>query len=145
SGLAVVISLIALTLQLRQSTTMLKRLESNAQQAQFSTFRMAIASSRDIAQVWIAGRQDDSDLDAVDEVRFRNLVGEGTFGFLQLFDRHRKGLWDSFDQEARSLTALLSTKRGDLWWQQNKAHFPKEFIDEMDNHLHTSRVQLATT
>ncbi len=134
SSIAMVISLISLTLQLRQNTAALERAEANATQSQASAFRLAIVNSRDVAKLLVVGSADDGNLDEIDDARFGALLGERIWFLSHVWDREQRGLlakgvWE----RVRSLAAEpLTTKRGALWWDRNRGTFPPEFALAVD-------------
>ena len=86
SGIAVLISLVYLSLQARQNAASFLRAENNATQSQNSAFRLAIVESRDVAQLWLAGLKDGSTLPCAYWVRggrFSDLPRRGDLGFHQ--------------------------------------------------------------
>jgi len=138
SGLAVATSLVALIFQVRQNTTMMARVESNATMDQMSAIRMSIASNRDMARVWDAGLKGHSDLDELDQLRFRTFFSNYVVAFAHIYDRHKRvwGQSSSFERgPGRFLVKqVLSTDGGSAWWAENSSDmyaFP-EFVKTID-------------
>ena len=69
ASVGVVVSLIFVGLQIRQNTGALQRNEHNSTMAQWTVIRMAIAKSRDIAEMMTAGLHGEGALDAADQLR----------------------------------------------------------------------------
>ena len=134
SGVAVLVSLIYLSLQARQSTASFHRAEANETQNQASVFRMAIVESRDVAQIWAVGLKDDGALDEIDELRFETLLTELFWHSFNLWDRARRGIFG----EPGSIDLLsylaepLSNKRGSRWWGNNRNSCPRDFALAVD-------------
>ena len=140
-AIAVVATLIYLSLQIRQNTHQVRRAEMNAAYAQFSVPRMAIASDRGLAEVAIKGfRSSDpsnpSDpLDAVDQYRLHMLYMENMMANFHSWDRARVGSIERSDWEESErprLMGLLSVDAVSRWWDDNRHVFTVEFRAEID-------------
>ncbi len=145
SGIAVVISLVSLTIQMRQNTHAMIRAELNAAQEQNSIWRLAVAGSAELTGLWIRGLRDEA-LTEIEERRFGLLLHDLLFGALQTWDRQNRGMfvggaWDRgtarfargpWDTVAPRYGAMLVTKRGAKWWEQNKDVFPPNFVAAID-------------
>lgn len=134
SGIAVLISLIYLSFQLRHNTTSLRRAEANATQDQASAIRNSLINSREVAHLWVEGQKGDSVLDEADEVRFSAMVGERFWFYRHQWDREQhgilaKGVWE---RNSPVLIRTLTTKRGAHWWTLNKSTVPPEFMRDLD-------------
>ena len=134
SGFAVVISLLALTLQMRQNTIALQRAEANASQNQASAFRLSIVNNRDVASLWTVGTTDNGTLDAIDDQRFGLLLSEMFWVCAHVFDRTTRGLFAAAEWNgARQWVAtLLAQKCAALWWSSSKYAYPNEFVNEIE-------------
>ncbi|HEY2069305.1 MAG TPA: hypothetical protein VGG48_07110 [Rhizomicrobium sp.] len=140
SGIAVVVTLLFLLLQVRQNTQALRRAEANATQSQASAFRLAIVTNRDVAQMLAAGAADDGTLDAVDELRFATLLGEIAWSSCHIWMREEGGLFPhagEWERGAVLVIELIATKRGRVWWAQSKTSFPAGFGRDVDKALGT--------
>jgi len=128
SGIAVVISLITLAIQMRQNTHAIMRTELNAAQEQNSIWRLALAGSAELTSIWTRGLRDEA-LTEIEERRFGFLLHDLLFAALQTFDRQNRGMFDGpWDRAAPRFAAMLVTKRGAAWWERNKDVFPPNFI-----------------
>lgn len=133
SGIAVVISFVFLTIQLRQNTQSLRRSEGNASQAQISAFRLSIANSRDVARVWATGLSG-GELDDIDGARFNVLMSETIWNYFHMWDRDRRGLWEAhnWSRLAPEVGELLTTKRGADWWRNARTYCPPDYALAVD-------------
>lgn len=137
SGAAVVITLVFLAIQLRRNTAAVMRAEANATQAAASAFRLAIVTSRDVAGLVSVGLSDDSELDAVDELRLNQLFNEVVWFSQHVWDRERQGFFieGEWERSTKIITDLLISRRGAQWWDRNKPDFPPGFVAKVDKAL----------
>jgi hypothetical protein len=131
---AVVASLIYVAIELRHNTAQLRRGEMNAAQQQWQAIRLTLATDRDVARVWTAGRRGDA-LDVIDALRFDMLIEDQTWAALQIWDRARRGVIEktAFDTTTAAYMAqLLTSPGGAPWWQQPKPMFMPGFVAAID-------------
>jgi len=93
SGVAVVITLVILVLQMRRNTAVLMRAEANATQAAASAFQLAIVTNRDVARIATIGLSDDGELDKIDELRLDQLFNEIVWSSQHIWDREQRKLF----------------------------------------------------
>jgi hypothetical protein len=141
SGIAVVITLIFLLLQIRQNTRALQRAEANATQSQASNFRLAIINNREVAAMMAAATAPDGALDKVDELRFSTMMSEIVWFSYHIWDRQRLGLLPAvleWERSAPLIINLFVTTRGAQWWSGNRASFPPTFGRDIDKAMGVS-------
>ena len=132
SGIAVVITLIFLLLQMRQNNSQMQMAELNSAQVRFSSFRLAIVNNRDVAQLWFAGLSDGA-MDDIDELRFSSLLNDFTWSVFNIWDRHSRGTMSTDVPSAIPfLATMASSKRGNNSWKQTQGSFPQSFILAVD-------------
>jgi hypothetical protein len=137
-GAAVVASLVYVGFELRQNTAQLLRNEANAALGQNSAFRLAIATDRDVAQVWIQGLTGATPLAPADRLRFDFLLAEQLWISFHLWDRSRLGLSDKTQWSrgpVRGLAEILSTRGGGEWWARFKDRYPPAYASAIDHGL----------
>ena len=137
-AIAIVVTLIYLAVQIRQNTQQMRRVEMNAGMAQFSVPRMAIASDRDLAELYVKAAQAPAELDAVDEVRLDMLRNEWMWAFFHSWDRAQEGSVDREDWETSTrpgVAQLLGAEGGPRWWEANRQGFNTGFQAEIDRAL----------
>ncbi len=138
AGAAVVISLIYVGLQLRQNTAQMQRGEANATFSQVSNFRLTLAGSPEIAQLWLSGLDQDATLDPTSQLRFESLIMERTWITFHMWDRTQRGLNLAGQWRRGSLPTLagnLGTPGGAAWWARSKLSFPPDFAAAVDTAL----------
>jgi hypothetical protein len=132
SGIAVVISLVTLTIQIRQNTNLMRRAEANAQQEQFSQWRLTIAGNAELANIWVNGMRDGK-LTEVEEQRFSFLLQDFLFCFYQSWDREKTAMKDrEWDEMSRRIAFIMTTKRGAAWWERNRFMYLSTYAEEID-------------
>ncbi|MFO1014075.1 MAG: hypothetical protein U1E50_09955 [Caulobacteraceae bacterium] len=137
-AIAVVVSLIYVAFQLRQTQAALVRAEANATQDQFSAIRLAIVSDPDVARLWRLALEGEASGEAVDELRVEYLIAEQMWASFHVWDRARRGLSASGDWTktgARQLVRMLSTERGRTWWSRAKRGLAPAFVADLDSML----------
>lgn len=133
-AVAVVVSLLYVGTQLHQANKQLQRQENNATESEWQSIRLLMASDRGVAQLWLAGL-DDKLPDAVDQLRFQNLMSEHFWVTFHIWDRVRLGIFapgDFWNGAAMPLAQWLCTPGGEAWWSQRKATYPITFVHDMD-------------
>ncbi len=118
----VVLSLLFLGYEVRQNTSALQRGEHNSTMQQWSVLRMAIAENRDLAELMTAGLNGIRPLDAADQMRLEQVLGEYAWASFHIWDRTRRGVFPSgtFEFSCQALLGdLLRTPGGRAWWKGN--------------------------
>jgi len=119
----VIISLVFVGFQVRQHTDALRRSEHNATMGEWSTIRMSIACSREIAELITGGLRGEATLDAADQLRLEHFLNEYTWACFHIWDRTQRGLFPKGTFEATAgplLVDVLATPRGLAWRSQAK-------------------------
>src|SRR3954468_13608476 len=89
----VVLSLVFVSLQIRQNTAALQRNEHNSTMAQWTVIRMAITGNRDIGELMTAGLRGEKTLDAADQLRLEHFLGEQLWAAFHIWDRTQRGVF----------------------------------------------------
>jgi len=136
ASVGVVLSLIFVGLQVRQSTAALQRNEHNSTMEQWTIIRMAIAKDRDIAELMTAGLGGTRPLDEADQLRLEQLLQENAWASFHIWDRTRRGVFPkgTFEQTGGALLRIiLKTPGGDAWWQEAKTvGFVPDYVADVD-------------
>ncbi len=134
-AIAVVVTLIFLTLQVRQNTRQIRRAEMNAASTQFSLPRMAIVSDRSLAELLYKAMQTPDEIDQVDQLQVDMWLGEQMNAMFHAWDRSHTGSFEKEFWETTTkpgLAQILEVAAGSKWWDQNRLGFIPEFRDEVD-------------
>ena len=138
-AIAVLATLVFLTVQIRQNTRQLRRVELNAASSPFSIPRMAIVSDRGIAELAIKTMQATAEIDAVDQLRVDMFLTELMNANFHAWDRARTGSFDKEIWEKALIPALVSQfTAGEVaprWWTQNRLGFIPAFREDIDRIL----------
>lgn len=120
ASVGVVLSLIFVGIQVRQSTAALQRTEHNSTMSQWTVIRMAILENRRVAELMTSGFDPKVELDAPDQLRLDMLLNEYSWASFHIWDRTRRGVFPPGTFQACCGTVLrdiLLTPRGRIWWQ----------------------------
>jgi hypothetical protein len=135
-AVAVVVSLIYLAVQIRQNTHQLEHnaevLRANAEldSARLSTdWNAQVAGDAELTEIWGAGLNDPSKLDATSVARMGMLLGSLFYRLEGLYRLHRRGFlpeesWLPWEQLMRN---VLSTPLARAWWEGEMHPFSETF------------------
>ena len=136
ASVGVVLSLIFVGLQIRQSTAVLQRNEHNSTMEQWTVIRMAIAKHRELAELMTAGLDGERPLDAADQLRLEQMLQENAWAAFHIWDRTQRGVFPkgTFEQTGGALLRIiLKTPRGRAWWQGAKSvGFVSDYVADVD-------------
>ena len=134
-AIAVVATLIFLTLQVRQNTRQIRRAEMDAASTQFSLPRMAIVTDRSLAELLHKAMHAPHEIDEVDQLRIDMWLGEQMNAMFHAWDRSQTGSFEKEFWETTTrpgLAQILAVAAGSEWWDQNRFSFLPEFRAEVD-------------
>ncbi|HYX48018.1 MAG TPA: hypothetical protein VE820_14505 [Sphingomicrobium sp.] len=139
ASFGVVVSLVFVGLQIRQSTAALQRNEHNNTMEQWTVIRMAIAKHRDIAELMTSGLGGERPLDAADQLRLEQMLQENAWAAFHIWDRTRRGVFPkgTFEQTGGALLRIvLKTPLGQAWWKGAKTiGFIPDYVADVDSVL----------
>jgi len=130
----VIFTLAYLAIQIRHSNklatweTHRSSVESNS--ATFS----AIVGDPDVARIYRTGFLNLDDLDALEKIRFHQLVLQMMLNFKDILDAYDKNLFDQPTYEAWQgyICAHLNMPGGRLWWEESKPTWIQRVRDEIE-------------
>ena len=97
---------------------------------------MAIAKNRDIAELMTAGLHGERALNAADQLRLEQMLGEYAWASFNIWDRTQRGVFPKGTFEATAgamMCDLLRTPRGEAWWRSAKhVGFIPGFVADVD-------------
>jgi hypothetical protein len=134
-AIAVVVTLIFLTLQVRQNTRQIRRAEMNAASTQFSVPRMAIVNDRNLAELMTKATHSPDEIDQVDQLQLDMWLGEQMNAMFHAWDRSHSGSFEKEFWETTTrpgLAQILTVAAASKWWDQNRHGFMTEFRAEVD-------------
>ncbi len=120
-GIAVVVSVVYLAIQIRHNT---RGLDQNSDLMRLSfenenrrdalLFRSAIVTDAELTEIWRRGLAGDADLDPVESARFHLLMVSISAMLRAQFDAQRRGLFD--DNRGEFLRGVVATRGFREWW-----------------------------
>ena len=139
----VILSLIFVGRQIRQSTAALQRNEHNSTMEQWSVIRMAIAENRDIGVLMTSGLNGEQTLNKADQLRLDQLLAEYVWAAFHIWDRTQRGVFPQGTFELTGgvlLCGVLNTPRDEAWWHTAKnVGFIREYVADVDAMLASNR------
>ncbi len=142
-GVAVLVTLIYLAVQVRQNTQTLRR--SNARQTSLQNSD-ALRGWADSSELLVGGFHRLPDMTPAERLRFNLIWIIWMQGTGQTFEDERNGVQDpGFSRPYRLfLRGLLATPEGRDWWWQLKDYFDPRFQEEMQKMATDGSEELAT-
>jgi len=127
-GVAVVVSLIYLAVQIRQNTRSVRAASFQALSESHSDRTLRLAENSELHHLWACGLRGDP-LSDEDALRFGSIMLSLIRLSSNAFVQYRSGLltedqWQGF---RRMPVVLLSSKGGGAWWARTRATFGEEF------------------
>ena len=139
ASVGVVMSLLFVGYQVRQSTAALQRGEHNSTMQQWTVIRMAIVQNREIAEFMTSGLHGDMALDAPDRLRLEQFLQENAWAAFHIWDRTERGVFPKGTFELTGgalLCSILTTPQGRIWWHSAKrVGFVPGFVADVDTML----------
>ncbi len=140
-GIAVLVTLIFIAVQIRQNTHQLREnartLRTNAldeTQRISNELRRHVIDERSVAEIWVRGQGDPAALDEIDRTRFDFLAEELMYHYQSTFRRARSAgdpeHWDSFGPG--TVPVVLSQPGLNDWWSRRRGLFFEDFVVEVD-------------
>jgi hypothetical protein len=112
--------------------------------SQWSVIRMAIAENRDLADLMTAGLHGQRSLDAADQLRLEQFLGEQLWAAFHIWDREQRGVFAKGTHEwsaGRYIAPLLATTRGAAWWHAASRGFLPPYVAVVDAVAHSAATE----
>ena len=140
-AIAVVVSLVYLSAQIRQNT---RSLRANAYKdfiLSIASTREAIARDRDLAELWERGLSDYPTLPA-DRYRFDAIMARAVSNFQIAREFYSRGRLERsvFDSNRAILLGLLRSGGGSSWWSGAQESYEVELREELNRELSSSGI-----
>ena len=137
SSIAVVVTLLFLGLQVRQSNILARRNELNIGHSQVSHLRIALAEHADLAEIMVQGMPSATSLGPADQLRFHCVVSETFWSSFHIWDRTRLGLYadDEWGRHVGGIAVILLSPGGSTWWNNNKHECPEGFREVVEEEI----------
>ena len=136
-GLAVLVSLVYLALQIRQNTTSVRAATSASVSESLSSFSETIISHPELARLWFQGIGEYDSL----EDQARHQFGLALLTYMRrvenAFYQHARGFVDPdhWQTTERLLTRMMSNPGVLRWWSESKSRFSDRFVEFVERHI----------
>ena len=140
-GIAVVISLIYLALQVRASSKATKVASLQNAVSNYESHLLPAQYDQDLALIVLKGLHNDplaADwLKPEERLRFHFFMSSIVLHFMELTNSHRHGLLDriTFDAWQTYTAQCLATTGGRAWWATSKTLWPQEVYSLLDSRI----------
>lgn len=138
-GVAVVVSLIYLAVQIRQNTNSVRAQAELGMNTRFADWHGRVNDHPDLSRIWDTATEDSENMSDEDIRRYRWLIAELFLiyeGWFQLY--LRSGISDSsWNTKMDALKVLLDHPVISEWWESRMTPLSDEFRDHL-NHLRTT-------
>lgn len=135
SGVAVIVSLVFVGIQLRDANRVAERAEANSTQEQWTAMNASIYGDAETAAILEAALSGSRELDAIEQVRFAYLLRELGWLTYQMWQRTETGLLPParFHEGAGvDLVRMLCTPGGRRTWPQIRQEFPPAYVADLE-------------
>lgn len=142
SGVAVLVTLLFLLLQMRQSNRNQKSLMQQGRSARLVSMNLAIAHP-DIARIYHLGLSGDEALNQVEFSSYFQLIAALFLNFEDSFRQHRAGTLDneSFETDRGALRGISAMMPGfRAAWEMQKENFSTDFRAHMDEAIQSVKL-----
>ena len=130
AAVAVVVSLVYLAAQIRQSTKSVRAATEMEAASHWSQLHSRVAHSPDMSRIWDVGHTDPDQLTAQEQQRFIWFVCEYFFLVEGLYRQYDHGFLSESSWTAHE-TTLLGLLQNDLlmrWWKSGVSPFSRDFV-----------------
>lgn len=143
AAVVVAVTLIFLTIQLKQNTKMLRSAATQGAHDQISDIYHPLMTDESLADIWLRGLRDPSRLSAVETARFYSFWLQAMFDMQNWYLQSREGLLDetmlnSFGQVIANLHK--SSPGFATFWEQRNYLYTPDFIRFIEEDVFTRRM-----
>ena len=143
AAVVVAVTLIFLTIQLKQNTRMLRSVATQGAHDQMADIYQPLMADQSLADVWLRGMEDPSSLSAVETARFYCFWLQASFDMQNWYLQTQEGLlgkatFDSFTQVVVNM--YHSCPGYAAFWEQRRFMFDPTFVRYLEQELRTRPV-----
>jgi hypothetical protein len=133
-GIAVVITLIYLAIQIRQNTRMMRASAHHAANHLAVEINLALGTDPRVSEVLLLGSKDPSELDPNQSLMFHLMMRSIFSGAEDFYIQTREGLLnpDMWKSRKHSMRQYLLRPGIYAWWRENQPLFSKDFVVELN-------------
>ena len=138
-GIAVVVSVVYLAIQIRhntrgldQNSDLMRMSFENANRRDAIEFRSTIVADADLAEIWRRGVAGDANFDPVESARFHLLMVSISAMLRAQFDAQARGVFDA--DRGEFLRGVVATRGFNEWWTRlGEKHSSSEFVEFVES------------
>ncbi len=136
-GLAVLVFLVYLALQIRQNTTSVRAAASASVAESLSRITEIMSLEPELGRIWTQGLADYDSLDGDARIRFNNLLLTYMRRLENAFYQQARGFLDPdhWQTTERRIADIMSRPGAARWWSESKSRFSDRFVDFVDSHI----------
>ena len=144
-GVAVLISLIYVAIQIRQNTAVVRTSNYADLSFKVSEFNQLIAENGELADIYVRGTESYTSLNEIEKIRFNMTVSRLMQAIQAMFHLRQRGYIDSkLAQTNFDSVALFLAEPGlQEWWQDNKQWWESEFQHFVNEMIETGKQRLS--
>ena len=144
-GVAVIVSLLYLAIQIRQNSRMLKATALSATTEAYLSFNMLLGSDPEAARVFQVGLEDFASLTEAEQRQFLNLLRACFVSYQHVYHQYENGLLDDemWEQFLRASTHLLAIPHIAVWWEDRKSAYTPQFVQSLERAPQSAAPRLA--
>jgi hypothetical protein len=144
-GIAVIVSLIYLALQIRQNTRMLRASALSSTTDTYVAFNHLLGADPLAARVFQVGLEDFGGLAENEQRQFLNLMRAALISYEHVYQNYDAGLierevWERYQRE---VTRLLQLPQIGAWWEARKHAYTQSFVEALEQSPPVPRGKLA--
>jgi hypothetical protein len=128
-GIAVIVSLVYLAIQIRQNTQSLRAATFQTVADSISELVAPFATDSDLGRIFVAGLQADGSLSEDEERQFHFMLLGGLRRFENAYMQWRSGVLsdEQFEGFRNGMVRIIRSPGGQRWWPMWRDHFGKSF------------------
>ena len=137
SALCVVISLIYLSLQVRQNTKQMKLQAHKILREEYLKNIDNCTGNKENSEIFIRGLNQFNSMTSIEQASFHSLMHPVVHGFHAVLESNKGGLVSEEDIQAalRQLLSLIITPGGQAWWKSFNHLPPPEIVNFINNSI----------
>ena len=137
SSVAVVVTLVFLFIEVRDTNEQLKADKRDRTQDQVTDIRTSIYENRDVAELIVKGLTDQDSIDEIDRYRFDLYLDQTVWTHYQIYTRYKDSKNDTTWSAAAgpNLAAILQQPGAAIWWQRSRHKYDQLFVQATESYM----------
>lgn len=132
-GIAVVVTLIYLAIQIRQNTRMMRAAAHHSVNELGVHINLALGTDPEASRILQTGSANYTELDSHQRLMFHLMMRANFSGAEDFYIQAREGLLDAGMWDSRKLSMIRYLKQPgvQVWWEKNSELFSRDFVIDM--------------